>query len=122
MKMRSQSKLSSSNRWSREFLIFFSGILIVISSFIIGKITTFIFILKFNSEFYRWLSIIVYILSWLMLFVGILMCGSEGYRIVKQVLKYFTIRHYHQKIRQSMKKRAIKKRKKLKIRLQKKKR
>lgn len=80
---------------------FYWGIVFVVVSLLIGKITTVTFIAYFPDSSLRWLSLVVYLLSWPILIIGIWWVGSEYYGHLK---KYFTYRHYHESLREGTKK------------------
>lgn len=71
------------------------GLSLVLISIIAGKITTFVFILNYNEAFWRYLSIIVYIISWAVLFLGVYICGIEGKEYIQRIYQYFNYRYYH---------------------------
>ncbi len=75
---------------------FYWGIVFVVVSLLIGKITTVTFIAYFPDSSLRWLSLVVYLLSWPILIIGIWWVGSEYYSHLK---KYFTYHHYHESLK-----------------------
>ena len=75
---------------------FYIGIVLIISSLIIGKVTQTTFIIYFKNDFIRKLSVVVYILSWLPFLLGIAWAGME---YVKKYNKFFTFKYYKDKIR-----------------------
>ena len=75
---------------------FYWGIILIIVSLIIGKVTTATFLFYFTDPPLRWLSVVVYLLSWPLLIIGIWWVGSEYYTHLK---KYFTYRHYHESLK-----------------------
>jgi len=75
------------------------GVSLVIISLVVGKITTITFILYFNYPWGRYLSLAIYLLSWLLLLTGIYICGVEGAGYIKKVYKYFSYKHYHEHVK-----------------------
>lgn len=71
------------------------GLSLVLISLIAGKITTFVFILNYNETFWRYLSIMGYITSWLVLFLGVYICGIEGKDYIQRIYQYFNYKYYH---------------------------
>jgi len=61
----------------------FIGLILIISSFIVGKIAIPILVLDVT------LAMAVYLFSWLMLFAGIFLCGREGLYYARVYLKHF---------------------------------
>ncbi len=80
---------------------FYVGVVLVILSFVLGKVTNIIFIVYFNNVFWRWFSIIVYILSWPMLIVGAWWAGKE---YAEKIKRYFSYRFYHDRMKNKTKK------------------
>ena len=77
-------------------LKFYSGIAIIILSFILGKLATAIFFLYYSDEAQRLLAIVLYLLSWGMLFWGIWWVGQEYYGKIR---KYLHMKYYHEEVR-----------------------
>lgn len=75
------------------------GIVLVIVSFLIGKIATATFVLYIKSQFGRYLSIGVYLISWVMLFAGVYICGVEGAEYIKKIYEYFSYKYYHEHVK-----------------------
>ena len=71
---------------------FYLGIMLFVLSLIIGKITTVTFLWYNSDELIKWFSIIVYILTWPMMFIGIWWAGKE---YTNQLKKYFSYKYYH---------------------------
>jgi len=65
---------------------FFIGLLLIILSFILGKIALPVLALNPN------LSLLIYAMSWVMLIVGIAICGKEGWYIAKRLNKKYANR------------------------------
>jgi hypothetical protein len=63
---------------------FYTGVILIIASLIVGKITQGLFIWYFNNEFIRQLAIITYIISWPFFIAGIWMVGTEYADTYKQ--------------------------------------
>ena len=62
---------------------FFIGLLLIILSFILGKIA--LPVLAMNPN----LSLLIYAISWVMLIVGIAICGKEGWYMAKRLYKRY---------------------------------
>lgn len=71
------------------------GLMLVLVSLIVGKITTVSFILIYDNKFWRYLSLIVYIISWPVILLGAYICGVEGAPYLEKIYKYFNYKHYH---------------------------
>lgn len=80
---------------------FYAGIIIIILSFAIAKIALAAFILYYGNPWIRWLSIIIYILTWPMLFLGVWWAGKE---YAKALNKYFTYKFYHESVKEGTRK------------------
>lgn len=79
---------------------FYAGIVLVILSFLMGKVTVATFLLHQELS-WRIGSVIVYILSWPILFVGILWIGTQYGEAVKRYMSY---RFYHDSLKEGTKK------------------
>lgn len=75
---------------------FYMGIIFIILSLLIGKITTLSFFFHLNDPLIRNLSIVIYILSWPLLIVGAIWVGREYANSIK---KYASYRFYGQTIK-----------------------
>lgn len=75
----------NSTRFSWKFYL---GIILILLSFIIGKITTIMFFIYFDDKYLRWLALAVYLLSWPMLLWGAWWLGKESYDKLKKYLRY----------------------------------
>ncbi len=62
-------------------------VLIVIFSLVLGAYAKVMMILHFNDTFKFWLNIILYIISWLMLFVAAFFVGKEAVKFANQYIK-----------------------------------
>jgi len=62
---------------------FFIGLLLIILSFILGKVALPVLAMKPD------LSLLIYAISWAMLIGGIAMCGKEGWYMVKHLNKKY---------------------------------
>lgn len=62
---------------------FFIGLLLIILSFILGKVALPVLALNPN------LSILIYAISWVMFIVGIAICGKEGWYMAKRLDKKY---------------------------------
>ena len=80
---------------------FYFGILLILLSFIIGKITTATFIIYYNDQLWKWTSLIIYIASWPMLIIGIWWIGNEYATMLK---KYISYKFYHESAKKGAKK------------------
>lgn len=80
---------------------FYLGILLFVSSLIVGKITTITFLLYRDDFTVKLVSIIIYIISWPMLFLGAWLAGRE---YINQLKKYLSYKYYHRHIREGTKK------------------
>lgn len=87
--------------WSYLSVKFYLGLLLVVVSLIIGKVTTFMFVLYFNETKIRWMAMIIYILSWPLLVLGIYWIGKEYSASIK---KYITYQYYQESIKQGTRK------------------
>jgi hypothetical protein len=47
-------------------------------------------------------STAIYLVSWLMLFLGIYLCGKQGYRYAQRFTKYITYRYYHRQAKKHL--------------------
>ena len=75
---------------------FYFGILFIAASLILGKITTFIFFWYFNDTSLRWISLIIYVLTWPLLIIGIIWVGTE---YASAIRKYISYQFYHEKVK-----------------------
>jgi hypothetical protein len=57
------------------------GILLIIFNFVLGKIS--LPLLAIDLDIF----LLIYLISWLLLIVGLLMCGKEGWHIAKKIIK-----------------------------------
>ena len=81
------------NGFSKKFYI---GIVLIISSLIVGKVTQATFVIYFDNDFIRKLSVIIYIASWLLFIIGIALAGME---YAKKYNRFFTFKYYKDKIK-----------------------
>ena len=79
---------------------FYTGIVLVISSFLIGKITVALFFLH-PEVTWRISLLIVYLFSWLILFVGLIWVGTQYGEAVKRYMSY---RFYHESFKKGTRK------------------
>ena len=84
---------SDKNKFSKKF---YTGIGLIISSLIIGKVTQTTFIIYFTNDFIRNLSVIVYVISWIPFILGIAWAGME---YVNKYNRFFTFKYYINKIK-----------------------
>ncbi len=75
---------------------FYIGIALIISSLIVGKVTQTTFVIYFNNEFIRKLSVIIYIATWLPFIIGIAWAGRE---YAKKYNQFFTLKYYKDKFK-----------------------
>jgi phosphate/sulfate permease len=68
----------------RRFII---GAILIGVSLALGKLVLIPIIFFPGSDEWRASMLIVYIFSWVILVIGIFMCGMEGYRFAKKVYK-----------------------------------
>jgi cytochrome c biogenesis protein CcdA len=80
---------------------FYAGLASVVVSLVVGLITKITFVRYINNPIITTTSIIIYILSWPLLFVGIYWIGKDYADAVK---KYFTYQFYHEKAKEGGKK------------------
>jgi len=76
------------NKFSAKFYV---GIVLIVLSLVIGKITLAIFILYFNDDTAKSASMIIYALSWPMLLLGVWWVGKE---YADKVKRYFDYKYY----------------------------
>lgn len=88
---------------------FYLGIVFVVVSLIVGKVTTILFFVNIDNGTIRWVSLIVYLLSWPFLVMGIWWVGQEYAASIK---KYFTYHFYGEKVKDKTKELGLKLRKK----------
>jgi hypothetical protein len=81
-------ELQTKKEVTKKFVI---GIIIIIVSFIIGKVVFLPMIFFPGDSRWKLGMLIIYITSWLMLLFGILLTGVEGYRLATR--KYRLIQH-----------------------------
>ena len=67
---------------------FYIGIALIVISFIIGNLAKFFFVIYFSLERIRWISLVVYVLSWLPLLLGIWWAGREAYEEISRYFSY----------------------------------
>jgi hypothetical protein len=80
---------------------FWLGIGLIVLSFVIAQVTKVTFFLFITDSTYRSGSIVFYIFSWLMFFVGIWLVGREYYNSIR---KYTTLKFYHESVVEGTKK------------------
>lgn len=80
---------------------FYLGIVFVVVSLIVGKVTTILFFVNIDNGTIRWVSLIVYLLSWPFLVMGIWWVGQEYAASIK---KYFTYHFYGEKVKNKTRK------------------
>jgi len=85
------------NKFTKRFYI---GVGLIITSLIVGKITQATFVIYFTNDFIRKLSVIIYIVSWPPFILGIAWAGKET---VNKYNRFFTLKYYKEKIRNSKK-------------------
>lgn len=87
------SQASSDKHFSKRFYI---GIWLIIISLVVGKLTQAAFIIYFNNDFIRKLSVIIYLISWPPFLLGIAWAGME-YAV--KYNRFFTIKFYVNKFK-----------------------
>ena len=83
-------------KFSKKFYI---GIALIIASLLVGKITQTTFIVYFNNDFIRKMSVIIYIISWVPFIIGIAWTGME---YANKYNRFFTFKYYREKFRSIM--------------------
>jgi hypothetical protein len=83
---------ANKKQFSQKFYI---GVIFIIVSLIVGKITQGMFILYFNDDFVRQLSVITYIISWPFFIAGIWMVGVE---YADRYKRWGSFRFYYEKV------------------------
>ena len=81
------------------------GVGLIVSSFAVAQIAKVTFFLYITDSAYRNGSIVLYVISWLLLFIGIWFIGTEYQASVR---KYATLKFYHESIVEGTKKVAEK--------------
>ena len=76
--------------FSGDFLL---GIVLVVLSFVIALLAKVVFFLFFTDPIYRNWSIAFYVMSWLMMPVGIWLAGREYYDSIK---RYTSLKRYYE--------------------------
>ncbi|MEK6969588.1 MAG: hypothetical protein AABW48_04125 [Nanoarchaeota archaeon] len=76
---------------------FYVGVVLIISSFLLAKLVLATFVIYFNYPLIRWLSIIIYVLTWPMLFIGVWWVGKE---YANALHRYFSYHFYHQSLKE----------------------
>jgi high-affinity Fe2+/Pb2+ permease len=79
-------------KWQDFSVKFYLGIFLIIASFALGALVKVVFVVYIFDTFLRWLSIIVYIITWVMLGLGIWWAGKESYKGIQRYMDY----HYYQ--------------------------
>ena len=72
---------------------FSSGIGLIVLSFVIALVAKVVFFLYFTDPLYRNWSIAFYVVSWLLMPVGIWLAGREYYDAIK---RYASLKHYYE--------------------------
>ena len=85
------------SKFSKKFYI---GIVLIIVSLIVGKITQATFVIYFTNDLIRKLSVIIYIISWPPFILGIAWAGRET---VNKYNHFFTFKFYLKKFRRNHK-------------------
>ena len=91
-------KMLKKLRFSTKFYL---GIIFVVLSLIIGKVSQISFIIYFKDPFICWLSVIIYILSWPPFIIGVWWIGKE---YAEAIQRYFSYKFYHRSLRKGTKK------------------
>lgn len=77
------------------------GLILVAASLIIGKITTVLFMVYFGNKLFRYIDLLIYILTWPMLIFGVYICGIEGTEYIKRIYCYFSYKYYHEHLKRT---------------------
>lgn len=80
---------------------FYIGAGMVVGSFLLAKLVLATFVIYFNIPFIRWLSIIIYLLTWPMLFIGVWWVGKE---YAKALHRYFSYQFYQRSLKEGTQK------------------
>ncbi|MBI4983166.1 hypothetical protein HZC32_00790 [Candidatus Woesearchaeota archaeon] len=75
---------------------FYTGIVLVVLSLIIGGVTKILLLLYFDDLFWRWLNLTLYVLSWPLLIWGAWWVGKE---YLEKVKKYADYKFYHESLK-----------------------
>jgi len=79
---------------------FYVGLIILILSFVVAKGAQVIFIMYYDNFLLRQISLVLYILTWPMLFWGAWWSGKE---YTEKVKKYFSYKYYHDTAKNKLK-------------------
>ena len=80
-------------KYSKKFYI---GVGLIISMLVVGKITQATFMIYFQNDFIRRLSVIVYLISWPPFLLGIAWAGRET---ATKYNRFFTFKYYKEKFK-----------------------
>ncbi|MBI2102378.1 hypothetical protein HYT55_00940 [Candidatus Woesearchaeota archaeon] len=80
----------------RFSLKFYLGIVLIIVSLLIGKITQIVFLYYFYDPPIRWTAVVIYVLSWIPFGIGIWWVGREYSQAIR---KYFSYKYYHEAVK-----------------------
>ena len=80
---------------------FFSGIALIILSFVISKIAQIMFMLNLKDPQVLWWSIAIYTVSWVPFVIGVWWVGRE---YADAVQKYFSVKFYHESFKKGVRK------------------
>src|SRR3989339_1023507 len=80
---------------------FYFSIVLIIFSFIIGHIAKLLFFIYFTDSQLRNFCLVIYILSWLMLFFGVWLAGKDYY--LQKIKPFLSYRFYHNSIKNKTK-------------------
>ena len=83
---------------------FYLGLAMFILSLVMGKIATVTFLLYHSDYLIKWFSVIVYIITWPMMFLGVWWAGTE---YTNQLKRYFSYKYYHYHVKEGTKKAII---------------
>lgn len=75
---------------------FYLGIVLIVFSLVLGGVTKVLFIVYFHSQLMRWMSVVLYALSWPILILGAYWAGRESYDAIH---KYAGYRYYHEHLK-----------------------
>jgi predicted DNA repair protein MutK len=94
--------METKQQLTKKFIL---GVVIIVVSLILGKLIFIPFILFPLSYDVKWILLIIYILTWPLMFVGIYFAGMEGYRLATHKYKEYKKRTIY-RVKTSSKKAA----------------
>ena len=73
--------------WWKDMKLF-AGIVLFVLNFIIGFYAKVLFLVKIKEPFYWWLGAVIYAFSWILLFAGVYLLGSETNKLIRSRIKH----------------------------------